>query len=334
MRKLSVLLLVVALCNGGVSLFASDSGKSKKSFMETFPGKPVLTLFADYKQGLGSAIDDSKFEIKRAYIGYKFDNNSNWSGSIIFDIAAADMVGSKLEFTSHLKNAFVTWGKNNLKVNFGVIKTNNFSTQEKAWGHRYVMKTFSDEYSLAPSADLGVSASYKFTNWLKADISATNGKGNKKLTIDNNFRYGSGLTLNVIDNVTFRAYYDIYTKDVYGTSTANQQTISIFAEYKHKRFSIAGDYSHMFNAEFKKGNDMGGFSLYSTVKIIDKLNVFARYDNFSANTTSIDDTGAAIRAGVDYSPLKFLKISPNIYNWNPTNSKSETFINLNILVNF
>ena len=334
MKNLSILLLLLTICSGSVSLYASDSEKSKKSFTETFPGKPVLTLFADYKQGFDNVSDKSKFEIKRAYVGYKFDNASDWSGTIIFDIAAADFSGSNLEFTSHLKNAFVTWSKNDLKINFGVIKTNNFGTQEKAWGHRYVMKTFNDEYGFAPSADLGVSASYKFSDWLKGDVSATNGNGNKKLRINDNFRYGAGLTFNFIENVTFRTFYDLYTKDIYGSSTASQHTASIFAEYKHSKFSVAGDYSHMFNTDFNKGADMGGFSLYSTAKIIDKLDGFVRYDKFNSNTTSIGDTGSAIRAGVDYSPLKFLKISPNVYNWNPTSSQAETFLYLNVMINF
>ena len=338
MKKLTFLLLLVAICSGNTSLLASEllgtAAPAKKSFSETFPGKPILTIFADYKHGFDNVADQSKFEIKRAYIGYKFDNNSNWSGSIIFDIAAADVVGKNLEFTSHLKNASVAWSKDNLKINFGVIKTNNYATQEKAWGHRYIMKTFSNEYGLAPSADLGVSASYKFSSWLKADVSVTNGKGNKKLNVDGNFRYGTGFTFNLIDNVTFRAYYDLYAKDEYGTDNANQQTVSLFAEYKHSKFSVAGDYGHMFNSDFNKGDNLYGFSLYSTVKIVDKLDAFARYDNFNANTDSNDDTGSALRAGVEYSPLKFLKISPNIYNWNPTSSQAETFIYLNILINF
>ncbi len=334
MKKIYILLLLATICNGVSSLHASDSKKTKKSFAETFPGKPVLTLFADYKQGFDNVSDKSKFEIKRAYIGYKFNNASNWSGSIIFDIAAADFNGSNLEFTSHLKNAYVTWSKNDLKINIGVIKANNFAVQEKAWGHRYVMKNSGDEYGFAPSADLGFSASYKFSEWLKGDVSVTNGKGNKKLRINNNYRYGAGLTFNVIEDVTFRAYYDLYAKDIYGTNTANQHTISVFAGYKHSKFSIAGDYNHMFNTDFHKGDDMGGLSLYSTVKIIDKVNAFARYDNFSTNTTSTDDNGSAIRLGVDYSPLKFLKISPNVYNWNPTGSQAETFVYLNLLINF
>lgn len=331
MKKLLLLLLLVC---SGVTLFAENSENSVKSFTETFPGKPVITIFSNYHQGVGNASDLSKFEVNRAYLGYKFNNNGEWSGSVIFDIAAANTVGSELQFTSHLKNASLTWRRDRLKIKFGVIKTNNFGTQEKAWGQRYVMKSYMDEYGFAPSADLGVAGSYKLSEWLEADLSFTNGKGNKKLEIDNNYRYGAGFTVKKIKNVTFRLFYDLYSKDVYGVNSANQHTISTFAEYKHSKFSLAGEYNYQFNSDFKKDVDFGGFALYSTAKIVDKLYAFARYDNFNSKSESVDDTGSAIRTGIDYRPFSFLRISPNIYNWNPTTSASQTFIYLNVLINF
>ena len=42
-----------------------------------------------------------------------------------------------------------------------MISTKLFKVQEELWGHRYLMKTFSDEYKLGHSADLGVNVSFK-----------------------------------------------------------------------------------------------------------------------------------------------------------------------------
>lgn len=332
MKKLTILLL---LMYNTFSIVAKDGVKTSKSFMDVFPGKPVITIFANSHLGLGKNSNNSDVELKRAYLGYKFDDGTAWSGSVIFDIASADFMKSNLEFKSSLKNAFVSWSKDKLKLNIGIIKTNNFGTQEKAWGHRYIMKSFSDEYGIAPSADLGVSASYKFSDRLTADISVTNGNGNRKLKINDHYRYAWGVTYKATESITVRAFYDLYSKDkdkdMVGLA---QHTVSAFIGYKHTRFSVSGEYNYMLNSDYNKGVNLGGFAVYSTVNVAKKLTAFARYDRFSSNSNSIKDQGSAIRTGLAYSPFKFLKISPNIYNWTPIDSASQTYLYLNLLVNF
>lgn len=331
MKRIFILLLV--LCNG-FSLFAKDTKEAVKSFEGTFPGKPIITLFTNYHAGLGNASGESGFDMKRAYLGYKFDNGGAWSGRVIFDITTAETIDNDLEFSAYLKNAYVTWEHSKLKLNFGLIKTNNFEIQQKAWGHRYIMKSFVDEYGIAPSADIGVSAEYKFNNWISTDFSVTNGKGYKQYEIDGNLRYGLGLTFKVIEGLKVRTFYDLYSKNNSSENNVNQHTISAQVGYEYSILTVGGEYNYMLNSNFKKNVNLGGFSFYSTVKVIDKLYVFARYDNFSANSKSVEDTGSAIRAGIEYKPFKFLSFSPNVYNWKPTNSSSQTFIYLNLLINF
>lgn len=331
MKKLSILSLFIAIA---LSLSAKDSVKVNKTFSDVFPGKPVITLFANYHSGVGSVADVSEFAIKRGYIGYEFDNGGAWSGRMVFDITSAKTINSKLEFRAYLKNAYVTWSKSKLELNFGIIKTNNSSLQERAWGHRYLMKSFGDEYGISHSADLGVSAIYKFTANIEADFSITNGKGFKNLEVGGNYRYTLGLTFNPIEYLTVRGSYDLYVRDIYGSSTANQHILSAFVGYEREKFSLGGEYNYMLNSDFAKNINRGGFAFYSTVKLIDKLDLFARYDRYSADNKIVEDLGSAIRTGVEYKPFAFLKVSPNVYVWKPKDSAAQIFIYLNLLINF
>ena len=331
MRIFSTILLIIL---SATTLYGSDGEKSKKKFTDVFPGTPILTIFGNYHTGLNDGAGPSEFEWKRGYIGYKFDNGGEWSGKIIFDITAANTVDSKLEFTAYLKNALVSWSRDRVKVDFGIIRTKNFAIQEKLWGYRYIMASFGDEYSFAPSADLGVSVSYKFTDYIEGEFNFTNGKGFKKLTVNNNFRYGFGLTFKPLESLTFRTYYDLYSSDVYGVEHASQHNISAMMEYRHSKFMVGGEHSYMFNSKFRAGANRAGLSLSTTVKVINKLDFFARYDNLYLNDDIGGESGSAIRTGVDYHPFNFLRLSPNIYNWNPDGGATETYLYLNLLINF
>lgn len=81
---------------------------------------------------------------------------------------------------AYIKNALITYRTGNLTLNGGLISTTQFNMQEKFWGYRYVMKSFQDEYKFGSSADLGISAVYKFADWISADAIVVNGEGYKR----------------------------------------------------------------------------------------------------------------------------------------------------------
>ena len=327
MKKLVTLFAALT----ATTTFAKDADAPKPSEDGKFSGKPIVTLFANHHTGLGDLVDKSGFALDRVYLGYAFDFKDQISGSVIFDIASTKAEGSKLDYVSHVKNASITWKNGGLAINAGLIKTNNFSYQESFWGYRYLMKSFKDEYGWAPSADLGISAKYKAASWLDLDISVTNGEGNKRIGADNNYRYGAGATFKATKGLSFRAYYDLYTAKGEGVAT---QTFTTFAGYKHSLFSIGGEYLYRESADNELGLNYSGISLFSTVKIIDKLAIFGRYDYVGSNVKDAEDSGMALRAGVEYTPFKYLKFSPNIYNWNPETGKSETYLFLSMQLKF
>lgn len=295
----------------------------------TITGKPIVTLFANYHAGLGHANKESGFELDRSYLGYQFKVMPNLSGRVVFDIGPTKVKGADLERVAYIKNAMLSWTPGNFTLDFGLVKTEQFSLQESFWGYRYILKTFDDEYKFSPSADMGIIAKYKFSDKLEADISVTNGEGYKKINKDNNYRYGTGITLQPLGGWVMRAYYDLYTGS--SDTTSNQHALTLFAGYRCTRFYAGAEYNKMYNSGFQTDADQSGYSVFTSVNIGKKFTAFVRYDDLKANRQhSTANDGQLMLAGMQYTPIKYLKLSPNFRNWNPYNGRSEAFIYLNV----
>ena len=126
-----------------LGVFAQDETK-KSEFKLT--GKPIVTLFANYSNGLGHANKQSGFALDRAYLGYSFKLSPNIGGRVIFDIGSSKVKDSDLERIAYVKNAFVSWTPGDFTLDAGLVKTTLFATQESFWGYRYIWKSFMDEY--------------------------------------------------------------------------------------------------------------------------------------------------------------------------------------------
>lgn len=49
-------------------------------------GKPILTVFADYKAGLGNANDVSGFNLNRAFAGYEVSLPKGFSAKVVLNV--------------------------------------------------------------------------------------------------------------------------------------------------------------------------------------------------------------------------------------------------------
>lgn len=295
----------------------------------TITGEPIVTVFANYHAGFGRANKESGFELERCYLGYQFAVTEKLSGKVIFDIGSTKVKGSDIERVAYIKNAFLTWKPGDLTLDFGLVKTEQFSLQESFWGYRYIFKSFDDEYKFSPSADLGIIAKYKFTDVIKADLSITNGEGYKKLNKDNHYRYGAGITLQPHSSVLIRTYYDLYTG--HSDSTSNQHALSFFAGYEHSRFRIGAEYNLMYNSSFESGADQSGGSVFTSVNLCPKFTFFSRYDYLTSTHRPDDNNdGQLFLTGIQYTPIKYLKLSPNFRTFNPRNASAQSFIYLNL----
>ena len=204
----------------------------------------------------------------------------------------------------------VSWKKGNLTLNGGLISTTQFNFQEKFWGYRYIMKSFQDEYKFGSSADLGLSASYKFADWVSADAIIVNGEGYKKIQKNDGLNYGLGLTLTPVKGFQVRLYGGLNESGQDGKSDV--VNMAAFAGYKCDRFTIGAEYNHMLNASNTKGNDQFGYSAFASVKVAKNADIYARFDDlYSKNDWNISKDEQAAIIGAQFKLGKYVKVAPN-----------------------
>jgi hypothetical protein len=118
-----------------------------------------------------------------------------------------------------------------------------------------------------------------------------------------------------------------------------QSTLSGFIGYQFKEKFLGGvEYNYQFNYKFNDGENKDGYSLYGLYNFTEHWQIFARYDQVFSNTLPGDDQpwalafdGSAIIGGIQYSPIKQIKIALDYQDWVPyaRNMKNLAFIFLN-----
>ncbi len=326
-RKITTLLFALM----ALSSFAQDTNEpveSKKKFK--FSGKPIVTLFADYKAGIGNEESKSGFNLSRAYLGYEMAFAKGFSAKVVLDFGNSKIFNSNYDQIAYVKNALLAWKYKNLNVKFGLIGLNQFSVQEKFWGYRFVEKSFQDKYKFGSSADLGLSLGYKFTKWLSADVVVSNGEGYKHINVDSKYRYSLGLTAKPIESITLRAYTDIYSSPN-GEEYTDQEVLALFAGYSHKYFSIGAEFNQMWNSKFVAKQSQSGVSVYANVKLHKKLSIYGRYNNLFVKNNWADEKEDFV-VGLQYQPIKQVKISPNFLYEKALGQKRDMFVRLSVEV--
>ena len=204
----------------------------------------------------------------------------------------------------------VSWKRGNLILNGGLISTTQFNFQEKFWGYRYIMKSFQDEYKFGSSADLGLSASYRFADWILADAIIVNGEGYKKIQKNDGLNYGVGITLTPVKGFQVRLYGGLNES---GEEDKKDITnIAAFMGYKHTKFTIGAEYNYMMNASHKEDADQNGYSVFASVNLPKETSLYARFDDlYSKNDWNISKDEQAAILGAQFKLGKYVKVAPN-----------------------
>ncbi len=288
--------------------------------------KLIIKSFINFHADLGdSEVKKTAFEIKRAYFGYAHQFSDNLVGQVILDVQL-NILHDK--YYAFLKIASLTWTPvKGLKINGGMISPKQFKTQERFWGYRYLYKSYQDEYKMGPSADLGISAEYKFNDYISVDGAFLNGEGYKHVQLRySDFKLAAGVTVHPVKDLSIRLYYDnMDNKDTSLTSEfkAVQSTYSAFIGYKFKKkFRIAGEYNYQKQFKNIDDKDLFGFSFYSTFIISKKFEVFGRVDLLNSNKIEGETEnwfykgeGTLYLAGLQYNPVKGVKLAANYRFW-------------------
>lgn len=317
------------------SIFAVTEEKKET---EEKKGSAIITIYSDLHTGFGEVNNDRGFGLDRAYIGYQYKLPHNVQIKAVLDFGQSDDV-TDMERIGFIKNAMVTWKNKGLTLNAGMISTTQFKTQESFWGKRYVMKSFQDEYKFGSSADLAISAEYKFNDYITVDGIVANGEGYKKVQVEDGLQYGAGLTITPIEGFMLRAYgsYNEAAQSIKDNSETPENikgttNLAFFAGYKNSAFSLGAEYNIMKNTKFAEKADKGGASVYTIINLSKKINLYGRWDYLtSKDSWDGKNDGMAGMAGVEFKLGKYIKLSPNFRIWAPKadDLKNSTYAYIN-----
>ena len=301
MRKKLILAGLAACIGIGVQAQEVKTDEAK--------GKAIVQIFGNFHAGFGDHNNDMGFELDRSYLGYEYKLVDGLTVKGVMDIGMSKNVDDYHRI-AYIKNAMISWKKGNLTLNGGLISTTQFNFQEKFWGYRYIMKSFQDQYKFGSSADLGLSVSYKFADWISADAIVVNGEGYKKIQVNDGLNYGLGVTLTPVKGFQIRLYGGFNNSGTEGK--ANTVNMAALAGYKHDKFTIGAEYNHMLNSTYTKGNEQFGYSLFGSVKVAKYADIYARFDDlYSNNDWNIAKDERAAILGAQFKLGKYVKIAPN-----------------------
>lgn len=300
--KKHVILAGLLACMG-ISLQAQESKPEESK------GKAIIQVFGNFNSEFDADNCNYGFELERSYLGYEYKLENGLSMKAVMDVGKSSNVDDYHRL-AYIKNAMLSWKTGGLTLNGGLISTTQFNFQEKFWGYRYIMKSFQDQYKFGSSADLGISATYKFNDRISADAIIVNGEGYKKIQQNNGLNYGLGLTVNPITNFYVRLYGGLNTSgEVEDKDIAN---IATFAGYKSDKFTMGVEYNYMQNSSFDSNADKDGYSIFASVKLSKTTELYARFDELSSKNDwnyAADESAAIV--GAQFKLGKYVKIAPN-----------------------
>ena len=301
MRKKMILVALLACMGLGA--------QAQNTKVEEPKGKAIVQVFGNFNTGFGAENDVRGFELERSYLGYEYNLGNGLSVKSVLDMGKSSDVSDNNRL-AYVKNAMITWKKDNFTFNGGLISNTQFNFQEKFWGYRYIMKDFQDMYKFGHSADLGISVSYKFNDFISADAIIVNGEGYKKLQKKDGLNYGAGVTLTPVKGLSVRIYGSVNEgADDYQENTTN---FAAFVGYKGDGFSVGAEYNAMKNASFADGADQYGISVFSTLKLSGKTEIFARFDDlYSEDDWNIAKDEQVAVLGAQFKLGKYVKLAPN-----------------------
>jgi hypothetical protein len=290
-------------------------------------GEVFGKIFTNFNTSISGPDQQTAFEVRRAYLGYEYQISTEFSAEVKIDIGSPNDASqySLLRRFGYFKTAKLQYSPYDfLEVTFGLQDATQFKLQEKFWKRRYIIKSFMDEYKYGSSADIGVKVAW-LTDMVDVDLALFNGEGYSSLQNDNTFKAALGATFKPIEGLITRIYGDFSSK------TVNQGTSSLFAGYRHDLFSIGGEYALHFNRNFQENHNIDGFSILGDVKILPKIWIFGRFDKVESNilegssvpwNLAKDET--AVTAGVEFIPIKSVKIAANYQDHYPAAKNAAT----------
>ena len=335
MKKTVALLLLLVLSVTGTIIKAQDANQPSEEFKPS--GKPVVLIFSNIHNTFSDGKNLTSFEVTRAFFGYDYSFSKKFSARILYD-ATAQTVNSTLIMQGYLRNIYLQYDNGKVTLRGGIITPEQIVMVDKLWNFRYIYRPFIDINGMTFASDLGVFIKYKPSDMAAIDFSVTNGRGYKDLAPDSTFRYIAGLTLLPVKDFVFRGYIDMMSKN-----NETQWTMSLSGAYLGPKFTLGAEYLYQKSHLNTEGHDYSGFNIFSSVKLNEKFSLFGRFDylfsEIPAGATeawNITKDGSTIIGGLDYNPVKGVRLSPNLVYFIPdaSGTAGTGIIGLNIEARF
>lgn len=329
MKILPVAMSILMLTT--VSAAAQESDDFKPS------GKFFGLLYANYHSTFSGGDNTSAFEVTRSYFGYDYSFSKEITSRIMYD-GTTEVINGKTIYSGYLRNAYLQFDNKKIMIQGGLIGSEQISMMEKIWGFRFVTKPPIDYSGMIQAADLGLATKIYAADFLTLDLAVTNGRGFKDITSNGTYRMSAGFTLTPAENILVRGFYDMM-----GPSGGMQRTASILAAWLGPKFNAGAEYFRQDNASMTDGRDYSGVSLFAKVPLTEKVRLFARFDNISSvimdgdeDPWNLSKDGSYLFAGIDFSPVRNVRISPNLNLFLPSDSGRDNVstIGLNIEAKF
>ena len=241
----------------------------------TGESKAIAEIFADFHVNLNDTTKTTGFGVNRAYLGYNFKADENFSAMLIVNLGnPADVsVGTVRRRYAYFREASIIWSNEKLRMAFGLTDTRIFRYQQRFWGKRYLANTYQALNGYGYVADLGFALDYKFNDVISGDITVMNGEGYLELQLDNGVRSSLGLNITPTSNIALRIYGDYENKP-----ECEQVTGIFFAGFRNKLFNIGAEASLKTNLDEIQGHHGWGISATGGINFTEKDELFTRYD--------------------------------------------------------
>ncbi len=238
-------------------------------------GKPIVEIFTDFHVNLNDTVRTSGFGFERAYLGYNFLADNNFSARFIINIGSPDDLLPEATHRryAYFREASISYTRDRLHISFGITTTRHFDFQQKFWGKRYIANTFQSLHDFGNTADLGVVVDYRFSDIFSGDFTVMNGEGYSELQLDNGVKTSAGLTITPSEQFAFRVYSDINRQ-----YTIWQYTFLSFAGFKNGVVKIGAEFNYKTNLDLLQGDNSWGISGTGALSIFKSSEIFVRYD--------------------------------------------------------
>jgi opacity protein-like surface antigen len=325
-------------------IFPLIANAQTKDSLKTKQGKIFANLYSSFNYQKSKSGSSSGFGMSTALLGYTKTVKSKIKGTIIFDVTRTtnnikvfDSTGTALQvnyfegskYTAFLKMAAIEWLIcPKISISAGqLLNTQYLTFQDKFWQHRYVDVTFQEKNRFGMPADFGMQLNLNPYKNLKINIGAFNGEGPFRHQDPNsNFL----LSFNIEFKPKFfilKAYYAQHFCDNPALQH-DKHILSLFGGYKRDKLVLGLEYDLVRNANFMNIN-WQGFSSFAFYSLSDKWQIFYRFD-YMLETFQYRNTAYHI-AGIEYSPVKNLKISAN-YRYLSFDNTNMIFLNIGLKI--